>query len=94
MQAAAVYKTMFGEQDSYPATFQVMYLTGWAPHPSQQQPKERGSATVSFQELATGLVSQGAKGGSADGDEDEEVQPVEPVAAPAPADGKPIPPGQ
>ncbi len=25
-----------------------MYMTGWAPHESQQQPLARGSATVSF----------------------------------------------
>jgi len=28
---------------------QVMYLTGWTPHASQQQPSRRGSQTVSFQ---------------------------------------------
>lgn len=34
---------------------QVMYMTGWAPHDSQQKPAARGSATVSFEELATVL---------------------------------------
>eukprot|EP00955_Chlamydomonas_euryale_P118280 366529-Chlamydomonas_euryale.AAC.7 len=61
-----------GGSGSIPATFQVMYLTGWSPHASQQRPKERGSATVSFQDLADGLVGEGAAGGSTGegGDED------------------------
>ena len=42
-------------------------MTGWSPHESQQRPKERGSATVSFQELASGLASGGALAGYADG---------------------------
>lgn len=32
---------------------QVMFMTGWAPHESQPQPKARGSATVSFQVCVT-----------------------------------------
>ena len=28
---------------------QVLYMTGWSPHESQQKPASRGSATVSFQ---------------------------------------------
>lgn len=31
-----------------PATFQIVWLAGWAPHESQPQPKAPGSATVSF----------------------------------------------
>lgn len=38
------------------ASLQVIYMTGWAPHESQQQPKERGSATVSFEDLASALA--------------------------------------
>ncbi len=30
------------------ATFCVVWLSGWAPHASQQQPARRGSATVSM----------------------------------------------
>ena len=30
------------------ATFQVLYLTAWSPHESQQQPARRGSGTVSL----------------------------------------------
>ena len=41
------YREAFGHEDGrIPATFQVLYLTGWKPHDSQQQPARRGSATV------------------------------------------------
>jgi len=76
LAAAATYRAMFGEEGGvYPATYEVMYLTGWAPHPKQQQPKERGSATMSFQELADGLVKQGAVGGTAQEDSEDTDEP-------------------
>ena len=31
--------------------FQVIYMAGWRPHPSQQGAKKRGSATVSFEDI-------------------------------------------
>lgn len=34
-----------------PATFQVIFLTGWAPDPSQPRAAKRGSAALSFQDL-------------------------------------------
>lgn len=52
LATASIYQSMFGGEDgTIPATFQVIYMTGWAPHPSQQKPKRRGSATVSFEDL-------------------------------------------
>lgn len=30
---------------------QVIYMTGWKEHPSQQKAKRRGSATVSFKDI-------------------------------------------
>ncbi|KAK4253870.1 hypothetical protein QN277_010490 [Acacia crassicarpa] len=49
---AAIYDSMFGAEDgSVPATFQVIYMTGWREHPSQQKAKSRGSATISFQDI-------------------------------------------
>lgn len=61
LAAAALYQAMFAEGDgSVPASFQVMYMTGWAPHSSQPRPKQRGSATVSFEQLAAELEKQGA----------------------------------
>ena len=51
--AAACYRDMFADEDGrVPATFQVLYLTGWRPHDSQQRPARRGSATT---RLATAL---------------------------------------
>ncbi len=39
---------------------QVMYMTGWSPAENQPKPAKRGSATVSFHELAEGLERRGA----------------------------------
>lgn len=45
LRAAALYAERFAQPDGrIPATFQVIYLTGWAPHDSQQQPLRPGSA--------------------------------------------------
>ena len=45
--AAARYRELFGDPDGrIPATFQVLYLTGWAPAASQQQPLRPGSAAA------------------------------------------------
>jgi len=47
MDAAARYANIFGEADGrIPATFEIIYLTGWAPHESQPQPLRRGSGKV------------------------------------------------
>ncbi|CAN0027143.1 unnamed protein product, partial [Choristocarpus tenellus] len=36
---------MYGEEDgTVQATFQVVYMIGWAPHESQPRAKRRGSA--------------------------------------------------
>ncbi|EPS70698.1 hypothetical protein M569_04061, partial [Genlisea aurea] len=52
LATAAVYESMFGEEDgTVPVTFQVIYMTGWRDHPSQQRAKTRGSATVSFGDI-------------------------------------------
>jgi hypothetical protein len=44
-----------------PATFEIITLTGWAPHASQQQPLRPGSATVRLAE-ALGTVEDAATG--------------------------------
>jgi len=44
-----------------PATFEIITLTGWAPHASQQQPLRPGSATVRLAE-ALGTVEDAASG--------------------------------
>ncbi|PIN09594.1 putative methyltransferase [Handroanthus impetiginosus] len=52
LATAAVYESMFALGDgTIPATFQVIYMTGWREHPSQQRAKRRGSATVSFKDI-------------------------------------------
>ncbi|XP_055533963.1 arginine-hydroxylase NDUFAF5, mitochondrial [Wyeomyia smithii] len=53
MAAAAIYQDMYGKNDGVTATFQVIYFVGWKPCPSQPKPAERGSADVSFKDLAT-----------------------------------------
>lgn len=44
--AAAIYAERFGLADGrIPATFEILYLTGWAPDASQPKPLKPGSAT-------------------------------------------------
>lgn len=44
-RADELYRRRFGGTDGrLPATFQVVFLTGWAPHASQQRPSRPGSA--------------------------------------------------
>ncbi|HEY2483157.1 MAG TPA: methyltransferase domain-containing protein [Caulobacteraceae bacterium] len=44
-RACALYQQRFGAADGrIPATFEIITLTGWAPHPDQQQPLRPGSA--------------------------------------------------
>lgn len=51
LRAAQIYQERFGGADGrMPASFQIVYLTGWAPDPSQQKPAPRGSATVPLTE--------------------------------------------
>ncbi|KAI1240385.1 hypothetical protein IHE44_0008804 [Lamprotornis superbus] len=64
LAAAAIYQEMYGNSDgSVPATFQIYYMIGWKYHESQAKPAQRGSATVSFGDLAKieGLLKKGKK---------------------------------
>jgi len=45
------YRQMFGEDDRLKASFEVLWLTGWAPHPSQQKPLKPGSAKMPLAEV-------------------------------------------
>lgn len=46
-RACELYMDRFGEPDGKaPATFEILTLTGWAPHESQQQPLKPGSAKM------------------------------------------------
>ena len=41
---AALYQQLQGEDGRIPATFEIVVLSGWAPHESQQKPLRPGSA--------------------------------------------------
>uniref|UniRef100_A0A2N9J3F3 Methyltransferase type 11 domain-containing protein n=1 Tax=Fagus sylvatica TaxID=28930 RepID=A0A2N9J3F3_FAGSY len=52
LATAAIYDSMFAAEDgTIPATFQVIFMTGWREHSSQQKAKRRGSANVSFKDI-------------------------------------------
>jgi SAM-dependent methyltransferase len=45
--AARLYAERFGDGEGrIPATFEILFLCGWAPHPSQPRPLRPGSATA------------------------------------------------
>jgi hypothetical protein len=53
LRAAALYQELFARDDGrLPATFDIIYLTAWAPHASQPKPLRPGSAA---QRLAEAL---------------------------------------
>jgi len=46
-RASELYFERFAAEDGrVAATFEIITLTGWSPHPDQQQPLPRGSAKV------------------------------------------------
>ncbi|KAH0953154.1 hypothetical protein HN011_006825 [Eciton burchellii] len=54
--AAAIYKELYGkirdDNTAYiPATFQIIYMLGWKPDPSQPKPLERGTGEISLKDL-------------------------------------------
>ena len=52
--AVAAYEEDFGSKGRVPATFEIVTLTGWAPHASQQQPLRPGSARGSLKAAIDG----------------------------------------
>lgn len=49
IRAAEIYRQRFGAADGrIPATFNFVWLSGWAPSADQAQPAKRGSATASL----------------------------------------------
>ena len=51
LRACEIYSEQFGLDDGrIPATFEVMYMTGWHPHDSQQKPLKRGSGEIGLAE--------------------------------------------
>jgi SAM-dependent methyltransferase len=56
--AAQIYAETYGADDRIPATFELIFLLGWAPDDSQPQPLRPGSATA---RLADALGTQETK---------------------------------
>jgi SAM-dependent methyltransferase len=49
LRAAALYQERYADAEGrIPATFELLTLTAWAPHASQQQPARRGSGQTSL----------------------------------------------
>ena len=65
MRMAEIYSQRFADADGrVRATFELMWLSGWAPHPSQQRPLKPGSAQARLAEaLGTRELSAGEKAG-------------------------------
>jgi SAM-dependent methyltransferase len=64
-RAAEIYAERFSDEDGrVRATFEVLSLSGWAPHPNQQQPLKPGSAKARLAAaLGTREISTGEKAG-------------------------------
>jgi len=62
---AEIYGERFADADGrLRATFEIVWLSGWAPHPDQQQPLKPGSAKVRLADaLGTQEISTGEKAG-------------------------------
>jgi hypothetical protein len=58
-RASELYHQRFGQDGRISSTFEVVTLTGWAPHASQPQPLAPGSATVRLAD-ALGACEQSA----------------------------------
>ena len=60
LRAAEIYRERHeGADGRIPASFQIVYLTGWAPDPSQQKPAAPGSAATRLAD-ALGVEEQSA----------------------------------
>ncbi len=52
LRAAEIYAGKFADPDGrIRATFSMIWMSGWAPHASQQAPAKRGSANVSLEDF-------------------------------------------
>ena len=63
MRMAEIYAQRFADTDGrVRATFEIVWLSGWAPHPRQQQPLKPGSASTRLADaLGTREISAGEK---------------------------------
>ena len=56
LAAAAIYNQLYGKTKEdgskyIPATFQIIYMIGWKPDPSQPKPLERGTGQISLKDI-------------------------------------------
>jgi SAM-dependent methyltransferase len=59
LRMAQLYSERFADPDGrIRATFEVIWLSGWAPHESQQKPLKPGSAKASLAEAVKGLTKR------------------------------------
>ena len=65
MRMAEIYAQRFADDDGrVRATFEIVWLSGWAPHSGQQQPLKPGSARVRLADaLGTREIGTGEKAG-------------------------------
>ena len=65
IRLAEIYAQRFADADGrVRATFEIVWLTGWAPHPNQQQPLRPGAASARLADaLGTREISTGEKAG-------------------------------
>jgi len=64
LAAAALYQELYALEDgSVPATFQMVFVIGWAPHHSQPQCLKRGSAQASMKNIGRDSAAPGVAGG-------------------------------
>ena len=63
LRAAEIYSENFSNPDGQiQATFEIIHMTGWAPHPSQPKPLSPGSAKTRLADaLDTDEISAGEK---------------------------------
>jgi hypothetical protein len=64
-----IYAARFADPDGrIRATFEIVWLSAWAPHASQQQPLKPGTAKTRLADaLGTNEISTGEKTGPGDG---------------------------
>jgi len=59
LRAAEIYQDRFSDPDGrVRATFNIIWMSGWAPHESQQKPLKPGSAAVSLANVLDELDKQ------------------------------------
>jgi SAM-dependent methyltransferase len=59
LRMTQIYSERFADPDGrIRATFEVIWLSGWAPHESQQKPLKPGSAKASLAEAVKGSIKQ------------------------------------